>query len=407
MCDTVVIARDGEPVWIAKNSDREPDEAQAVDRFDVRRASPRTDATGRRLPFDDAPLATIQSRPAWLFGCEMGVNEAGLAVANEATFSCLPVPDEGLTGMDLQRLVLERATTADDALALLVELLDRFPQGGPMARRDRSFRYFSSFVLADARRAWIVETAGPHWAAKRVRGVATLSNVHTIGSDFDRVSPGAADAARRLGRLREGALDFAHAFGDRRLRPFTGGDARRACTLAATNALGAPSVAGLASVLRDHGPHGAAGTWRMEAPCAHASFWPTRAAGQTTGSMIVRLDGPHPTAFFTGTSSPCLSVFKPAAFDGAWANEPPVGVRPGEDLWWRHERLHRAVLANDAARRPVVEPLARALEAEANDDTWAAHREAVLDWTSRARAAGHPRAGPFERYWTWREWRDA
>ena len=69
--------------------------------------------------------------------------------------------------------------------------------------------------------------------------------------------------------------------------------------------------------------------------------------------------------------------------------------------------LGDAVLANDAARRPVVEPLARALEAEANDDTWAAHREAVLDWTSRARAAGHPRAGPFERYWTWREWRDA
>ncbi|MCB9599086.1 MAG: C69 family dipeptidase [Sandaracinus sp.] len=375
----------------------------------MRRASPRTDATGRRLPFDDAPLATIQSRPAWLFGCEMGVNEAGLAVANEATFSCLPVPDEGLTGMDLQRLVLERATTADDALTLLVDLLDRFPQGGPMARRDRSFRYFSSFVLADARRAWIVETAGPHWAAKRVRGVATLSNVHTIGSDFDRVSPGAADAARRLGRLREGALDFAHAFGDRRLRPFTGGDARRACTLAATNALGAPSVAGLASVLRDHGPHGAAGTWRMEAPCAHASFWPTRAAGQTTGSMIVRLDGPHPTAFFTGTSSPCLSACSsPRPSTARGRTSPRSACDPARTCGGATRGCTAPCSPTTRARRPVVEPLSRVRSKRTRTTTRGPRTARRCSIGRRGRGQPDIRASrAFERYWTWRGWRDA
>ena len=52
-----------------------------------------------------------------------------------------------------------------------------------MAHRHRSFRYHSSFIVADGEAAWVFETAGRYWAAKRVRGAATISNALTIGGD--------------------------------------------------------------------------------------------------------------------------------------------------------------------------------------------------------------------------------
>jgi secernin len=47
---------------------------------------------------------------------------------------------------------------------------------------------------------------------------------------------------------------------------------------------------------------------------------------------------------WTGTSAPCLSIFRPAAFSGTWS----VLTRPEQQLaaplWRRHEWLHRWAL---------------------------------------------------------------
>ncbi|HFE44267.1 MAG TPA: hypothetical protein ENJ18_02075, partial [Nannocystis exedens] len=214
MCDTIVIARPHEPIWIAKNSDRSPDECQIVDWVPALQHAPRTElrCTSSTVPQIGHTLEVILSRPQWMWGCEMGVNRAGVAVANEAVFTRMPVAERGLSGMDLQRLALERSTSAAQAIEVIIGLLSEHRQGGTMG----PLRYHSSFVIADSSEAWILETAGQLWALKRVLGVATISNALTIGADFDRVHPRAYRVARARGWCRSAAdFSFSKAFGRR------------------------------------------------------------------------------------------------------------------------------------------------------------------------------------------------
>jgi dipeptidase len=81
----VVVPEKG-PVWFAKNSDREPSEAQFLECHDE--SAERGIPAG--LSLDSARLQTIVSRPAWMWGCEMGVNEYGVAIGNEAVFTKIP-----------------------------------------------------------------------------------------------------------------------------------------------------------------------------------------------------------------------------------------------------------------------------------------------------------------------------
>lgn len=430
MCDSVVLARPGRPVWIAKNSDREPSEAQAVDVLAAADHRPGTKLRCSELELDQARRthALIQARPSWMWGCEMGVNEHGLAVANTAVFTRLPVAERGLSSMDMQRLALERCRSADDALELIIELLARHPQGGRMGQRSRGMRYHGSFLLADRRGAWVLETAGELWAAARVRGRATLSNRLTLEDDFDRIHPRALSVARREGWCSSGAdFGFARCFGDRAMGFAAGARLRRSQSL--HRLLGAGERAepeDLARVLRDHAGGQPSTGLRMHMTCAHASWLPTRWAGQTTASMIAMLprdEGEDPRVWMTGTSSPCISLFKPVPFDAeAWAAGPASLRAPeqadGESLWWAHERFHRAVLRDWVTRRQVGAEQRRLLEersfahAEAPLDSaaclelWAEHRARLDAWLRDAEAIGEPGGGLFSRYWSWLSERD-
>jgi hypothetical protein len=71
---------------------------------------------------------------------------------------------------------------------------------------------------------------------------------------------------------------------------------------------------------------------------------------QTTGSMIARLTADGATAMFTGTSAPCLSIFRPAGFDGEFSVLTPPDRQIEALLWRRHELLHRRAL-DDATLR--------------------------------------------------------
>lgn len=410
MCDTLVVTppatADG-AVWFGKNSDREPGEAQVVEHLpEQRHSTPKVRCTYVEVPQVERTLEVVLSRPFWMWGCEMGANARGVAIGNEAVFTRLKQEQAGLLGMDLQRLALERASSAEEALQVIVELLERHGQGGAGGYRNKRFRYHNSFLIADGAGAWVLETAGPYWAAERVRGARTISNVLTIGRQFDRVHPGAADEARRRGWLRKGEdFDFAACFGSPLYRALTGGERRRACTLRRLSSRPVDRAL-MFEALRDHAGQSPRGSWVMEMPCAHASWHPTRTSGQTTGSMVSRLSAGGARHWLTGTSSPCLSVFKPVPLGGAPVD---TGPAPGEgadreSLFWRHERLHRLALhAYDEARasfeaeRQALE--ARLLDAGDAKAAWAEHREEAARWASRAAALSSSPSGLFGWYW--------
>src|SRR3954452_9868010 len=109
MCDTLCARRDG-GMWFAKNSDRHPGEVQTVAWHAARRAQPELRTQYLTIPDTDA-AAFAGSQPAWLWGCEHGVNEYGVAIGNEKiwTIDRPKLRPPALLGMDIVRLVLERA----------------------------------------------------------------------------------------------------------------------------------------------------------------------------------------------------------------------------------------------------------------------------------------------------------
>jgi secernin len=351
MCDTVVAtgaATASGRVIFAKNSDREPDEAQAVELHPASVAPPgsRTRCTYVDLPAASRTHAVLLCRPHWMWGAEMGANEQGVAVGNEAVFTRAPREPLALLGMDLVRLVLERADSAEHGVEVLGSLLEEHGQGGPAGYRDKGFVYDSSFIIADPGDAWVFETANRAWAAKRVTGVRSISNGLTLRDDWDRAASGLAARARDWKLAAgKGRIDFARTFSDPWLTRAAAAEQRRACTESfLARRAGSIGPLDAMAALRQHGAR--PGTGVFFSVCAHASWWPTRRAAQTTGSLVSELDPSRALHWFTATAAPCTSLFKPAWLD---AGLPELGPTPREhyapdSLWWRHERVHRRAL---------------------------------------------------------------
>src|SRR5439155_12213578 len=102
-----------------------------------------------------------------------------------------------------------------------------------------------SFILADPGEAWVLETSGRDWAARRIQGVYSISNAPCLGSDFDLAS--------RALRARPG-LDFARDLGEYTAHPQTSGRTRCARSRQLLqDRTGRIGVTDMMSFLRDHG----------------------------------------------------------------------------------------------------------------------------------------------------------
>ncbi|CAF1268035.1 unnamed protein product [Rotaria sp. Silwood1] len=120
----------------------------------------------------------------------MGFNCHGLVIGNEALFTKIPSYREGLTGMDLVRLVLERCSTSREGKETIIYLLNKYGQGGNCGFTSK-FYYHSSFLLVDSKEGWIIETVGKEYAAKKIiKGIDTISNIISFGNiqTFDEYS---------------------------------------------------------------------------------------------------------------------------------------------------------------------------------------------------------------------------
>ena len=134
--------------------------------------------------------------------------------------------------------------------------------------------------------------------------------------------------------------------------------------------------------------------------------------------MIARLAGSASRYWFTGTSAPCLSVFKPAVMGSDFLAHLPVPRRryDGSSLWWRHARLHRIVVADYARRSEVFRGdrdrlqqrcIDSAPSAETCAELWHEHRDAVPRWSELAARVGRWRPTPSQLYWQSLVLRDA
>jgi len=356
-CDTLVATpsatADGTVIF-AKNSDRLPDECQHLRVCPARDWEP---GGLLRCQYMSIPQArrthrVLGSQPFWLWGFEHGVNEHGVAIGNEAIWTKAPRQATGLLGMDLIRLGLERGQTAQEALEVMAALLEAHGQGGSPRHNDpAAVCYDSSFILADPKEAWVLETSGRDWAARRVQGVYSISNVPSLGTDFELASPAL--------RSRPG-LDFARDLGDYQQYPQTSGQTR--CSRSRwllQQRTGRIRIADMMALLRDHGPAAGPGN----APTGEPSLCMHPGLGQTAASMVVQLrrDG---CIAWCSLVTPCVSVFLPFPID---SDVPAVLARgtatySADSPWWRIKRLLAGALDSWQTRWPVIRARWDALE---------------------------------------------
>ena len=360
MCDTMValgnVTADGVTLF-GKNSDREPNEAHHLLRIPAARHAPgaTVKCTYIEIPQVEQTYEVLLAKPFWIWGAEMGANEHGVAIGNEAVFTKIPYDKTpGLIGMDFLRLALERARTARQALDVITNLLAQYGQGGNCGFKHATY-YHNSFLIADPYEAWVLETAGKHWAAERVKDIRTISNGLTIGNQFDLASPDLVAYAMERGWCKgRGDFHFARCYSDFLFTRFSRCHERQCRTTDALNAQrGKITIATMMRALRDHGttdpqwtPARGITTFTV---CAHAGWGPVRSTG-TTGSLVSHLARDVQTHFVTGTAAPCTSIFKPVWLGNALPlDEPaPTGEYDAATLFWRHEALHRATLRDYA-----------------------------------------------------------
>lgn len=386
MCDTMVVVAAGR-VLFAKNSDRDPNEAQLLE-WHPHRSHP-ADASVRctwiEIPQAAETHAVLLSRPFWMWGAEMGANEHGLVIGNEAVFTRQPYARTGLTGMDLLRLALERAATAVEAVEVITGLLERHGQGGGCGHERRRFTYHNSFLAADPGEAYVLETAGRLWEVERVTtGARSISNGLTI--------PAFAEEHADFLKTRVSAC--------RARQPFTQARAAEATT-----------PADLMSILRDHG--GTAPRYRllngaMAFPCMHAGGVAT--GSQTTASWVAELTPAGTHHWVTATAAPCTGLFKPVSVEHPLdlGPSPTDRFHPGA-LWWRHERLHRRVMRDPETSFPTFTPERDEIQSRwlaSPPDPADAFREAdetLNRWTTGLPLAPDRRPHFVRRYWEARD----
>lgn len=337
MCDTLCAL----PSWttngntlLAKNSDRSPNEPHIIRFVPAQQHEPGStlDCTYLSIPQAGHTYAALLCKPDWIWGAEMGVNEHGVAIGNEAVFTKVKKGPDALLGMDLLRLGLERAKTAEEALSVITALLQTYGQGGNCGY-DHDFRYDNSFLIADPDRAFILETAGRNWAAAEVNEKAAISNRLSLHEEHS---------------LRHGVEtggDFARKYREPVYTFFSASKSRHAQSICALEE-GPKHPASMMRALRNH-PSALEGheftRGGVNSVCMHAGG---PIGDHTTGSFVAVLRKHAPiTVWVTGASTPCIAAFKPLFF-GIPSGAPIFhNEAEGRAYWLKRERLHRAALA--------------------------------------------------------------
>jgi len=389
MCDSVVAVgaetASGRTLY-AKNSDRKADECQPFVQHAEAWHPPgaRLRCTHVEIPQVPETFRVMGHSPWWVWGFEHGVNDQGVAIGNHTVFSNERIEaTPGLIGMDLVRLGLERGRSAREALEVIATLLEAHGQGGA-AVAPGAVGYHNSFVLADAKEAWQLETSNRRWCARRVQRAA-VSNHLTVGDDWDIASRDIESYAREQGWWQGTArLDVAAAY-RRRDVPARVSEYRQGCAARLLEAdAGRLDPAAMARILRDHGAGGP--VWRDgDATPEEERFFSVCAHSEpihvTTASLVAELPAEprEPWPVWIGFGAPCTGILLPVYLHGVVPAALARGAEApdADSAWWRLRALQDAVLADPVRNTPLVREGWRALEQRLETERIAAETDAL------------------------------
>ncbi len=369
MCDTIVAlgnsTADGK-VLFAKNSDREPNEAHelVIIPHAEHASGEMVKCTYIEIPQVNETYQVLLAKPFWIWGAEMGANEFGVTIGNEALFTRDPYgKDPGLIGMDFLRLALERSKTGHEALKTIITLLEKYGQSGNCGFAHKMF-YHNSFLICDPGEAWVLETSAKEWAAEKVKDVRSISNAITIQSEWDMASANLVQHAIDKGWCKnKQEFSFSKCYSEPIYTLFSDAHKRQHCTtVQLKEQKGEITPATMMAILRHHDSKSDP-DWSPDKGitgadvCMHAGWGPIRGS-QSTGSMVSLIDRSDTVHWLTGSSAPCTSLFKPVWLDCGLPEygQDPDGTFNEDTFFWRHEVIHRAILNDYAARLPLIKP---------------------------------------------------
>jgi len=368
MCDTLAIlasyTKNGNTLF-GKNSDREPDEVQNVLFVPGKTHPPNTQVkcTYISVPQVEKTYDVIISVPFWMWGSEMGSNKFGVTIGNEAVFTNEPLTDNGLLGMDMLRLALERSQSAKEALHTIIDLLETYGQGGNCGYKAKS-NYHNTWLMVDRNDGFVLETAGNHWVWKQFTDNYSISNVLTIENQYDEISENAiANAIQKGSCSSKQEFSFAKCYSAKGAKFFMRtlyrklgkGTERRKLhyTVACQHVKNkSATVESMMNILRSHAVQNydpMSGT--NKDPCWHAGDNLIRNS-QSVNSFITETSSNDIISIWTTLgSSPCIQIYRPFFLSRNAPNSfPEMGFGykfyAGDAVWWQNELLHRFVLKN-------------------------------------------------------------
>ena len=328
MCDTMGKLLPNGTALFGKNSDRSPNEPQTLYYYPAMIHSKKSVMTTYiKVEQVEETKAIILSRPSWLWGGEMGVNECGVCIGNEAVFTKGRYEEMGLTGMDMLRLALERSENAQMALECLIHLLERYGQGGNCGY-DHSFYYDNSFLIMDGKELYILETSGKDWVYKKTTcgAISNRLSIHTEGTVY---SEGSCNFARK--HIEPVYSHFSQAANRKTL-----------CSSAIENAA---CIGDIFTALRQHTHEkNPLCTASVGSPCMH---YGGLVGDHTTASFAVEWNEEGKmTLWATGRSMPCVSIFKPFSFGNTLAPVFEATDKFAPRYWLGAETFHRTLIGH-------------------------------------------------------------
>ena len=278
MCDTFGII--GKNKIFGKNSDRSPNEIQVVE-FIKRHKNKNKKVKLSYIEIDEVEEVNsiLISRPKWLWGAEMGVNEHGLVIGNEAIFTSLKYEKIGLTGMDVVRLCLERCNSATEAVDFIKRIIKKYKMGGNCGY-DHNFYYDNSYLIMDHNHIFIVETSKDKCIIKETTK-ANISNCLSLKSN-----------------IKENKI----------YKYFSKSSKRK--KLVADKLTDNLNIKEAMDILRTHSNNKYL-SGSVDSVCMHAG---KLIGDHTTNSMIVELKEKEIVVYTTLGSLPCLSIYKKGVF---------------------------------------------------------------------------------------------